>query len=1066
MSLLLQSLAALETVGSVQSNQRLTLITAGGLVNVTWGTLSTAVTAPLDARLTALENGSGAAKPSIWPAARTISLTGPVTGSVSIDGSANASLTTVIADGALTIAKTAGLQDQINVLVMGLGNRWTTGVTEGPNPSNYSGDLNLLAGATFVRAGFPSTNIPTVGGPTFTVITNGAINYGNQLAFGADTLGFRTQNGGAWGTWRNLWHSGNLDPSNLLLKTDTASAATKLATARSFSLTGAVTASAVQFDGSQNVTLNTSITDGSIAIASVTGLTSALALKAEQYGLIPVGRPLNSNSNTGFYGQTVAAQATLANNYPVAGGLGILNTVQQTGYIEQEYITTSNAHYRRFYNGSSWSGWARLWSSDDFDPTSKYDKTGGTISGNVTVTGTVASNNTITGTTFISTVAPTVTPLWLLSGAGYTGRTRGIQMNEDFVMLVNNETSGTANYNLRLSNAGALELRTPTVTQTVWHSGNFTPDSPVDSSGQLRIGASDADSVRFRKDGYFSVAGGAWKALGAGDSTADPIFNTISFGSASGAMLGTSESNTGIGVAVGAPGARKSFSFGSNGDFTVGSGRLIVGSNVVWHAGNFDPSTKLGTTATAAAATKLATARTINGVAFDGTANITVPSNVNPDDFVKVNQVSAAYASADGLTGKLAYAVCGGTAMGTPQPYMTTWNFGDNGSRDGQFGWTYSNERRLYFRSRVDTSGGSWKTWDEVWTANTFNPASKANANNASFTGTVVSTSGSFRAQGWGGDANQGVVYLGADNSYLYRQGNNFIFANAAAGYSTTLNAGGTIWTSGNFDPGSKLNNRDELGAVARTHSDWNTATTNGWWMAANATNAPVGNWLLGIVTQHNNDWIQQEVYDFTAGINGPKWYRWKLGGTWGAWTQDFNVGGALYAGRIWTGWDSGIGGSISCSNWFRSQGQTGIYFADYGGGWNMTDTTYVRAYNGKQCAAGDFVISSDVRLKKEIDPLEFRGRLRPVHFTMRKDGRRDMGFIADEVEALYPEAVGEIECVEDGPLKGKMIKQLSQQKLVAVVSHQVNAVEDDVAVLRAELAALRQEIAELKQTR
>lgn len=61
---------------------------------------------------------------------------------------------------------------------------------------------------------------------------------------------------------------------------------------------------------------------------------------------------------------------------------------------------------------------------------------------------------------------------------------------------------------------------------------------------------------------------------------------------------------------------------------------------------------------------------------------------------------------------------------------------------------------------------------------------------------------------------------------------------------------------------------------------------------------------------------------------------------------------------------------------------------------------------------------------------------------------------------------MGEIECVEDGPLKGKMIKQLSQQKLVAVVSHQVNAVEDDVAVLRAELAALRQEIAELKQTR
>lgn len=1060
MSLLLQSLAALETAGSVQNNQRLTLITAGGLVNVNWGTLSNAVSAPLDARLTALEGGAGAAKPSIWPTARTISLTGIVTGSVALDGSGDVSLATSIANGALTTAKTAGLQSTLDNLTTGLGNRWGTGVTEGPNPSTYTGDLNLLAGATFVRATNPATNLPTVGGPNFTVLTNGLINYGNQLAFGADTLSFRTQNAGAWGSWRNLWHSGNLDPSNLLLKTDTATAASKLATARSFSLTGAVTASAVQFDGSQNVTLNTSITDGSIAIASVSGLTSALALKAEQYGLIPAGRPLNSNSNTGFYGQTVAAQATLANNYPVAGALGVLNVTQQTGYIEQEYITTSNAHYRRFFNGSSWSGWARLWSSDDFDPTSKYDKTGGVINGNVTVTGTVASNNTITGTTFISTVAPTATPLWLLSGAGYTGRTRGIQMNEDYVMLVNNETSGTTNYNLRLSNAGLLELRTPTNTLSVWHAGNFTPDSPVDSSGQIRIGPSDADSVRFRKDGYFSVAGGAWKALGAGDSTADPIFNTISFGTASGAMLGTSESNTGIGVAVGAPGARKSFSFGSNGDFTVGSGRLIVGSNVVWHAGNFDPSTKLGTTATAAAATKLATARTINGVAFDGTANITVPSNVNPDDFVKVIQTVATYTNADSLNGKLAYAVSGGTALGVPEAYMTTWNFGDNGSRDGQFAWTYSAASRLYFRSRLDT-GSSWKPWYQVWTAASFNPNTKADIQDPVFKGTAY-----FDVDN--GSTAKGRFIAGASNGInldaVNDDASQFAPLNLR-GTAVTIN-GNTPWTNANFDPNSKLNARDELGAVARTHSDWNTATTNGWWMAANATNAPVGNWLLGIVTQHNNDWIQQEVYDFTGGISGPKWYRWKLGGTWSAWTQDFNVGGALYAGRIWTGWDSGIGGSISCSNWFRSQGQTGIYFADYGGGWNMTDTTYVRAYNGKQCAAGDFVISSDVRLKTAINPLEFRGRLRPVHFTMRKDGRRDMGFIADEVEKLYPEAVGEIECVEDGPLKGKMIKQLSQQKLVAVVSHQVNAVEDDVIALRAELAALRQEIAELKNNR
>lgn len=1058
MSLLLQSLAALETAGSVQNNQRLTLITAGGLVNVNWGTLASAVAEPLEARLTALENGSGAAQPSIWPTARTISLTGIVTGSVAMDGSANVSLATNLADGALSVAKTSGLQTTLDNLTTGVGNRWGTGTTQGPNPSNYPSDLNALQGATFVRATSGATNIPTVGGPNFTVLSNGLVNFGNQLAFGTDTLGFRTQASGTWGSWRNLWHSGNLDPSTLLLKTDTATAASKLAAARSFSLTGAVTASAVQFDGSQNVTLNTSITAGSIAISSVTGLTAALAVKAEQYGLIPAGRPLNSNSDTGFYGQTVAAQATLANNYPVAGGLGILNTVQQTGYIEQEYITTANIHYRRFYNGSTWSGWARLWSSDDFDPTTKYDKAGGTISGSVLATGAITSNAAITGQNFVATLPYSNTRIFGLALPRPAGTSSGITYGADYIGLATSIATGSVNHELKITDAGALLFKD----KIVYHAGNFDPTSPVDTGGQLRVGPSDADSVRFRKDGYFSVAGGTWKALGAGDSTADPVFNTVSFGTTAGAQVVSSESNTGLGIATGAVGSRKSFSFGANGDFTVADGRVIVGTNVVWHAGNFDPATKLGTTATAAAATKLATARTINGVAFDGTANITVPSNVNPDDFVKVNQTASAYTTADGLNGKLAYAVCGGTALGSPEAFMTTWNFGDNGGRDGQFSWTYSAANRLYFRSRLDT-GNSWKAWNEVWTAATFNPSLKANLAAPTFTGDVYfdvngTSSGKARFTAYGAD---GVCLDGVNHDAS-------LFAPLNLRGTSVLINNYTAWHAGNFDPGSKMNYRAQLDGNCMTVTDWNAATTNGWYMGNSVANAPGGStgWFLGVVTAHNNDWIQQEIYDFTAGINGPKWYRWKSGGTWGAWTNDFNVGGAMYAGRVWSGWDSGIGGSISCSNWFRAQGQTGLYFADYGGGWNMTDTTYVRAYNGKQCAAGDFVISSDRRLKTDIVPLNFRGRLNPVQFTMIKDGRQDMGFIADEVEELYPEAVGEIECVEDGPLKGKMIKQLSQQKLVAVVSHQVNAAEDAIIALRAELDALRQEIAELKNNR
>jgi len=39
---------------------------------------------------------------------------------------------------------------------------------------------------------------------------------------------------------------------------------------------------------------------------------------------------------------------------------------------------------------------------------------------------------------------------------------------------------------------------------------------------------------------------------------------------------------------------------------------------------------------------------------------------------------------------------------------------------------------------------------------------------------------------------------------------------------------------------------------------------------------------------------------------------------------------------------------SISCSGWFRTVGDTGIYMATYAGGWHMVDSTWMRNYNGK----------------------------------------------------------------------------------------------------------------------
>jgi len=61
--------------------------------------------------------------------------------------------------------------------------------------------------------------------------------------------------------------------------------------------------------------------------------------------------------------------------------------------------------------------------------------------------------------------------------------------------------------------------------------------------------------------------------------------------------------------------------------------------------------------------------------------------------------------------------------------------------------------------------------------------------------------------------------------------------------------------------------------------------------------------------------------------------------------------------GRIWSGYDSGLAGAISCNNWFRSAGDTGWYNSTYQGGIYMIDSSWVRVYGGK-----NFLVEAQIR--------------------------------------------------------------------------------------------------------
>ena len=73
-------------------------------------------------------------------------------------------------------------------------------------------------------------------------------------------------------------------------------------------------------------------------------------------------------------------------------------------------------------------------------------------------------------------------------------------------------------------------------------------------------------------------------------------------------------------------------------------------------------------------------------------------------------------------------------------------------------------------------------------------------------------------------------------------------------------------------------------------------------------------------------------------------------------------------------------------------------------GSYIVTITGSTLSVTGSVVASGEVTAYSDVRLKSNIQPLKYRGRLTPK--TYIKDNKQSIGFIAQEVQILYPETV------------------------------------------------------------
>lgn len=98
-----------------------------------------------------------------------------------------------------------------------------------------------------------------------------------------------------------------------------------------------------------------------------------------------------------------------------------------------------------------------------------------------------------------------------------------------------------------------------------------------------------------------------------------------------------------------------------------------------------------------------------------------------------------------------------------------------------------------------------------------------------------------------------------------------------------------------------------------------------------------------------------------------------------------------LTATRVCAGHDPEIDNSISCSNWFRSSGNTGWYNTTYKGGWYMSDTSWIRAHNGVGIyTGGQIYSSSSIRMSNIL--LEYTDEINNsanggIHLNYRNSG-------------------------------------------------------------------------------
>lgn len=352
-----------------------------------------------------------------------------------------------------------------------------------------------------------------------------------------------------------------------------------------------------------------------------------------------------------------------------------------------------------------------------------------------------------------------------------------------------------------------------------------------------------------------------------------------------------------------------------------------------------------------ASASKLHTPRALWGQPFDGTANVS-----------------------GALTGVTTITTSGGIAAGgnvvTNGLFSTTANGCTLNIGSANTNYVHFNanpSRTFYFSNGIAINGTITPYLNDTFSCGGQNHRwSTIYGCNADFTGLVsinpATSTGKYTEGIRVGSApnNWSLIILGAvgnsgtsANSWLIGKNpiGELIFDRSSSAGET--GNGMRLDTTGNLFVKTSLhsiggwfsNNNSGTGLYNIAHDARWSATANGWTSDKNIYTSKcitAGSWFY---STGNTGWFN-ETHGGGIYMVDSTWIR-----TYGG--KSFYCDQAIQANRFYTGYDAGVSASMSCSNWFRSNGNTGWLNDTHGGGWYMTDATYLRSYGSKSIYTG-----------------------------------------------------------------------------------------------------------------